>query len=203
MSNLIRNAGLVTAGAVGVASAAIIGSQGKKISKLKSENSLLNEELELIKSGRDNYNVIVKENRELKKSIRRLLEESEDNIVKIKSLNRHVAELKDEIENNNLLEPKKISTEGVANEDSSEIDELKAVNNSLKIRCEGQTVKIKELKAQLRESKDKLKENSAKFNGFKAQLRSIIETRKDDRDAVKQISKAIDKVGKLSKSGGK
>ena len=203
MSNLIRNAGLVTAGAVGVASAAIIGSQGKKISKLKSENSLLNEELELIKSGRDNYNVIVKENRELKKSIRRLLEESEDNIVKIKSLNRHVAELKDEIESNNLLEPKKISTEGVANEDSSEIDELKAVNNSLKIRCEGQTVKIKELKAQLRESKDKLKENSAKFNGFKAQLRSIIETRKDDRDAVKQISKAIDKVGKLSKSGGK
>lgn len=203
MSNLIRNAGLVTAGAVGVASAAIIGSQGKKILKLKSENSLLNEELELIKSGRDNYNVIVKENRELKKSIRRLLEESEDNIVKIKSLNRHVAELKDEIENNNLLEPKKISTEGVANEDSGEIDELKAVNNSLKIRCEGQTVKIKELKAQLRESKDKLKENSAKFNGFKAQLRSIIETRKDDRDAVKQISKAIDKVGKLSKSGGK
>lgn len=84
------------------------------------------------------------------------------------------------------------------------LQELEAENSALNIRCTGQTEKLKELKGQLRESKRELEEITAELKEFKAQMKLVIDTRNEDKEAIKQVTRTVDRVGKkVNKKGGK
>lgn len=184
-----------------------------ELNKIQNDEAIVNYKEDINKSLKtkelyikidDLSQTISNKNLEIK-NLKNQLNSLENNYKKsIQSKNDELHALKYEVES--LKNDLNISSksESLNYELEEKIITLKSENKAFKVKCDGQTEKIRELKNQIREYTSELSLLKEELSVFKEQVKEVIDAKNKEDQVIKDLSRTADRVSKkVNKSGGK